>query len=312
MNCFSPVAGLTLQAASVNVVADISMAAYFQTSFFGVQSDMMRMVIIFLFLLFVPVSNAAAQGAPLTGDFASLKHTGSARIDKVIDAQTILLNDGKIVRLLSLQYPFVTDEETGGSTLAAKAFLEKALPNGTEVMLYQTRNQKTGRINRMGHTLAHLVIKKDGNWINGLLVAGGFAYAMTDADNPEMADQLYALEQMARQARRGLWQDGSPFGLLSDDMAAQGNGQFRVVEGTVNRAASSKNNIYLNFGADWRKDFTAQVSPALRKELSKRDIDPLSLTGQKVRVRGWIREWNGPFMELETADRLEILPAESP
>ncbi len=122
-----------------------------------------------------------------------------------------------------------------------------------------------------------------------------------------MAEQLYAFENNARNNKRGVWKDRSVEGLLNPDTAIKGAAQFRVVEGTVKKAASSKNNLYLNFGDDMKKDFTVMMSPSIRKKLSMRGIDPMGLSGKNIRVRGWIREWNGPFMELGTAERLEIL-----
>ena len=42
---------------------------------------------------------------PIRGDFSDMKQTATGRADKVIDEQTILMKDGKIVRLLGLDYP---------------------------------------------------------------------------------------------------------------------------------------------------------------------------------------------------------------
>ncbi len=244
---------------------------------------------------------------PIRGDFKDLKQAATTRVDKVIDGQTVLMTDGKIVRLLGIDYPFMTGDSEGGPSILGKATLEQLLPKGKEVLLYQNKSRETGRINRMGHALAHLVIKDRDEWVNGALVARGVAWTATDSTNPAMAEQLYKLEDDARKSQKGLWSKNSPFGLLTPDTASQGNGAFRVIEGTVNRAATSKNNLYLNFGTDWKKDFTVMVTPAIRKSLSKRGIDAMALSGQKIRVRGWLREWNGPFLELETPERLEVL-----
>lgn len=281
----------------------------------------MRMILTFLIFLLIP-QLAAAENTPLgpvltSGDFTAMKHSGTVRVDKVIDGQSVLMNDGRIVRLLGIDYPTMAGDTEGGPAIAGKAALEQLLPTGKEVMLYQNKNREHGRMNRMGHTLAHLVIKDRGEWVNGTLVARGIAWAVTDAANPAMADQLYALEAKARAGKKGLWAQGSPFGLLTADTAAQGNGTFRVVEGTVNRAATSKNNLYLNFGSDWKKDFTVMITPDIRKALARKGYDLMGLSGQKIRVRGWLREWNGPFMELETPERIEILstapsPVQSP
>jgi len=267
----------------------------------------MRFVLLFIMCFFIAQPVLAENTPPVVikGDFEGLKHTMTGRVDTIIDQQTLLLKDGKIVRLLGLEYP------EGESRYLGKSLLERLLPEGTEVMLYQRRTQisgdKTGKISRMGHVLAHLVKKENEEWINGVVVGSGLAYAITDADNPAMAVQLYALEQKARANGYILWAKDSMHGLLSPDTAAQGEGTFRVVEGVVNRAATSKNNLYLNFGTDSKKDFTVMVSPALRKAIVRKGIDPMTLANTKIRVRGWIRPWNGPFMELETAERLEVL-----
>jgi micrococcal nuclease len=239
-----------------------------------------------------------------------MKHTSTGRVDKVIDSRTVLMKDNKIIRLLAVEYPLNLGEDMSPAEIAAKDRLEKLLPEATEVEIWQSFNSKTGRVNRMGHVLAHLVIKKDGLWVNGTLIDEGLGWTATDTSNPEMADQLYNLEDKARVAKRGLWSDKLPYGVLSAEDASSGNGSFRVVEGAIKRAATSKNNLYLNFGSDMKKDFTVMITPELRRAFSKRGIDTMALAGRTVRVRGWIREWNGPFLELETPERLEILPAQ--
>lgn len=235
----------------------------------------------------------------------------TGRTDTIIDGRTVLLKDGKIIRLLGIEYPRDTAGNEAQEPFLAKERLEKLIPSDTEVMVYQRRAQsndtKRGRVNRMGHLLAHIVRKDNGQWINGTLIADGLGWVMTDAANPELADQLIALEHTAQESGHIIWSKESTNGLLTADTASQGDGQYRVVEGTVDRAATSKNNLYLNFGKDWRDDFTVKISPSLRKTLARRGTDPMSLAGQTIRVRGWIRNWNGPYMELETAERLEIV-----
>jgi endonuclease YncB( thermonuclease family) len=272
----------------------------------------MRIFLLFLLLpLFISqagaTANAPDNSAFPKAKFATMKKTGAGRIEAVIDAHTILLKDGKIVRILGIDYPSAAGADTGPAKIAAKDRLSDLLSEGSEIVLYQSFNTKTGRENRMGHVLAHLALKEDGRWINGTLIAEGLGWVVTDRSNPEMAAELYALEETARAEKRGLWSDKLLYGVLPADRAEEGLGTFRLVEGTVTRAATSRNNLYLNFGNDMKTDFTVMISPSLRKTLARRGIDPLGLAGKQVRVRGWLRSWNGPFMQIETAERLQIL-----
>lgn len=263
--------------------------------------------VLLFFLYVIPPCIASEQESPpvsrnAPADFAELKQTRTARIDTVIDGLTVLLKDGKIVRLSGLEIAGQYDPAAEDTSVAAKQALETLLPEGTEVTLYQTRMAKKGRLNRMGHHLAHLEKKNETIWVQGALLRQGLAYALPTSDTPEMAAQMYAAESAARNAKTGLWENSS---VLSPDTAEQAIGRFAVVEGVVRSAATAKNNIYLNFGSDWRTDFTVMIAPSVRKELARTGIDPLSLAGETIRTRGWLRSYNGPMLELDHPSLLE-------
>lgn len=274
---------------------------------------MLRLLsILFLFLFICPLSYAqdndleAVSVPPITKvDFTALKHTKSGRIDKIIDGLTILLKDGTIIRLASIDIPDFSIWRDAPYSEAALALLQKTLPEGTEVMVYQTRMAKKGRITRMKHELAHLVTKKDNIWIQGLLLAHGLARVYTAPDATEMLDPMLTIEKNARAANRQIWADDSPYLVLTPETAQKAIGDFAIVEGVVKKTATVRNDIYLNFGQDWKKDFTIKISPNDRKMLSHKGIDPLSLAHKRVRVRGWLKEYNGPMIELEDPSHLE-------
>lgn len=249
-----------------------------------------------------PTANSARGSA-----FEGLKRTGSGRVDRVIDATTITLKDGKIVRLSAIDVPGLRGAEPDDNALLAFQLIQKLLPNGTEVALYQTRDAKAGRTNRMGQTLAHLHLEKDNIWLQGALLSVGLARAMPTEANPQMIREMLALETKARAEKKGIWADNSPYRLYRDTGLTGKTGTVQVVEGKVLKAASVKNNLYLNFGSDWRTDFTVRVTPETRRQLSRAGIDPMALTGKTIRARGYIEEYNGPMITLETIHHLEIL-----
>ena len=291
---------------------------------------LLSILIIFTFASY-PLARAMAQQSKVaetetsavtsvTGDFQTLKHTKSGRIDKIIDGLTILLTDDTILRLASLDIPDFHVWEDAPHAQAALALLETLLPEGTEVMLYQTRSAKKGRVTRMKHALAHVAIKpkktsklaKDSPiWVNGALLANGIARVYTAPNAPEMAAQMFKIEQQARNDQKGLWAEGSRYRVFNandiDDID-EDNGQLVLLEGIVTKAASIKNNVYLNFGENWKTDFTIMIKPALRKKLAREGRAPLNMQDQKLRVRGYLRSYNGPLIELEDTLHLESLP----
>lgn len=268
--------------------------------------------IFFLFLIFSSSAFANEEKAKsdpsgqFANDFNSLKHTQSGRVDKVIDGLTILLKDKTILRLASLDIPDFHQTQNAPIAQEAHTLLNSLLPEGSEIMIYQTRMAKKGRENRMGHQLGHIVTKKEPQWINGALLAHGLARVYTSPNAPEMNDQMLMVEDEARREKRGLWAEGSEYNVLTPETADQAMGKLAIIEGVVVKSASVRNNIYLNFGQDWKTDFTVMIIPSLRKKLAHKGIDPLGLSGKKLRVRGYVREYNGPLIELETPEHFEL------
>ena len=242
-------------------------------------------------------------------DFSNLKRTGSGRVETIIDGLTILLKDKRIIRLASVEIPHFATRDNRVETQSLQ-FLQQILPQGTEITLYQTRGPKLGRLNRMEHPLAHIVFQETAKdqevWVQGLLLSRGLARAFPSHHNPEMSKQLYLWESYGRQSNAGLWaKNYHP--ILTIEETHDNLNQHHVVEGIVQSVASVRNNVYLNFGADWKKDFTIMIPSAIRRAFSKDNIDLRDLQNQSIRVRGWLRSYNGPFLELHHKSHLEIL-----
>ena len=160
-------------------------------------------------------------------------------------------------------------------------------------------------VDRHGRLLAHLY-DADGIWIQGEMLKRGLARVYTFPDNRKLAAEMLALEKQARAAKAGIWAD--PFYAIRTPEAAAGDiGTFQLVEGVVKDAAMVRSRSYLNFGADWKTDFTIVISASARKMLAKSGIDIMSLKGRRVRIRGWIDSYNGPMIELTHPEQLEVL-----
>lgn len=145
-----------------------------------------------------------------------------------------------------------------------------------------------------------------GVWVQGEMVARGLARADPGYGSLCVA-QLYALETLARSARRGLWADPA-YAIRTPVTVAAGIGSFQIVEGRVLSATKKDGRVFLNFGADWKTDFTVTIAPADAKRFRRARLDLLSLTGQRVRVRGLVQSYHGPEIVLAGPEGLELLP----
>lgn len=235
--------------------------------------------------------------------------TGEAQVDAVLDPLRIRLLDQRIIQLSGIDIPDLTPYDTGDLGAAAMELMAAKLVNKT-VQIYQAQDSAKGRTNRMGYELAHLVEKNDGWWVQGALLDAGLARVRPSSVNIEMAAPMAQIELEARNAKKGLW-ESEDYAVLTPDNAANALNGWAIVEGTVKATAMMKNNVFLNFGPDWRSDFTVGIPPAVRRTLTNAGIDPLQYAHKTIRVRGWIEDYNGPYIELMDPVWIEILPAPS-
>lgn len=239
-----------------------------------------------------------SQPAPL------LEPGGEALAVEVIDGDTLVLDDGRQVRLVGIQAPKLPLGRPGFEAwpLAgeAKAALEEL---GLQKRLRLSYGGR--RTDRHGRVLAHLH-DQGGRWLQGELLRRGLARVYSFRDNRALVPEMLALEDEARAAGRGIW--SHPFyALRAADKAGIFVGGFQLVVGRVLDAAVVRGRAYLNFGPDWRTDFTATISPRDRRVFAAAGIDPMALKGRLVRVRGWLRDYNGPMIEVTHPEQIEVL-----
>ncbi len=150
-------------------------------------------------------------------------------------------------------------------------------------------------------------MRADGLWIQHELLRFGWARVYTFADNRRFAAELYTAEHAARLVGRGIWNDVF-YGLRKADPQALAKDirNLSVVEGRLLDAAKGRGRIFLNFGEDYRCDFTATIPPDAVRTFSRTPLDPLELEGKVVRVRGYLRNYNGPVIDLTHPEQLDI------
>jgi endonuclease YncB( thermonuclease family) len=230
------------------------------------------------------------------------------RVQTVIDGRTFTLTDGREIRLAGIEVPA---PQAAGSRLeneagdAAKAGLE-ALLAGVDVIL---KGPGTS-FDRYGRLLAHAFAARNGQEqsIAQAMLAAGLGWVSPRID-AACAAEFFASERAARAAKLGLWND--PYYEIksaenpADILAEQG--RFALVEGRVVSVRESRGIIYINFGRRWTEDFTATVSKHNEHLLTNAGLDPKKLQNRRIRIRGWIEERGGPWIELTRPQQIEIV-----
>jgi endonuclease YncB( thermonuclease family) len=213
-----------------------------------------------------------------------------AEVAAVPDGGTVVLRGQGPVQLAGI--------EPAPSPTAAKVLTALAL--GREVEVEPVMTDRHRRLH------AHLR-RADGLWIQGEMLRRGLARVRTTPDDRVFAAEMLAIEAEARSAGRGAWPHPS-WTVRTPETAARFVDSFQLVEGRVNSAKQVRNQVFLNFGPDRKTDFTVRIDAGALKLFRAAAFDPLTLDGARLRVRGWLRSWDGPLIEVTHPEQVERLP----
>ena len=230
------------------------------------------------------------------------------RVVEAVDADTVILADGREVRLVGIQTPKLPlgrDMDPWPLAEPARAALADLVAGHEVALAFGGR-----RRDRHGRHLAHLFrIRNDdttGLWVQAAMLAQGWARVYSFADNRTAVKSMLRVERAARAAGRGIWADPY-YRVRTTDEAHDAVNSFQLVAGRVRATAKVRGRVYLNFGADWREDFTISVPPGAVSRFEDAGIDPQTHEGRWVRVRGWIESYNGPLIEATHPEQIEVI-----
>lgn len=198
-----------------------------------------------------------------------------AKVQRVVDGDTLRLSDGRSVRMIGLNTP-----ETGKRGQSAEPFAEagkrrlQALvkDSGDQVRLQIGQQAK----DRYGRTLAN-VYGRNGTNLEAQLLSEGLGYLVAFAPNTALVDCQQSAERQARQARLGLWRN-SPVQAANRIK----KGGFAVVTGRVKSVQRNRGGVWIELDGS----LVLRVAPDL---LSAFDVAKLErLKGQQIEARGWV------------------------
>lgn len=256
-------------------------------------------------VMFLPAA-AGMMLAVLAGSQAGADAAGQGEgpvaVTDVLAGNLVRLADGHTVRLAGIRVPADDGGHAGAERLAEQARAElSSLLDGQMIRLApaETAHDRYGR-------LVAQIERSDGLWLQGALLERGLAQVQTRPGEVARTPEMLVRERTARAARRGLWAEPA---FMPQDASAMGDdstGRFRIVQGRVLRVAPTDRHVYLNFGGDWRSDFTVRLRRAdLRSALAGLELE--GLAGRRIEVRGVILQAGGPLIELSHLEQMQIL-----
>lgn len=247
-------------------------------------------------LLFLAGAAAAAGAAAPVPDFAP---GGAVAAKAVIDGETLALADGRTLRLAGIETPGPALRGEGALARRAREALRKLVMGVPLELRYGG-----ARTDRHGRVLGQLFA--GGRWVERELVRRGLARVHGEADAREGIAALLAAEAAARKARRGLWRRPA-FRVRTPDEAAQDAGSFQIVAGKVASVAAVGGGVRVNFGPDWRTGFSLHIGHEALELCRTAGLDPRTLVGARLRVRGFIDGTRRPTIEVTFPEQIERL-----
>ena len=254
----------------------------------------LRLAALLAVVLWPPAAAAAGE----------LTRSGGGIAVEIVDGDTLVLDDGTRVRLVGIMAPKLP---LGRPGFRIEPLAEQAKSALAELTLGRRLTLSYGcrRVDRYSRTLAHLN-EEAGAWIQGKMLRRGLARVYSFADNRAAIGEMLAFEAEARAAGRGVWalEDFRVIGVANTPARI---GSYQVVEGRVLDAAVVGRRGYLNFGEDYRDNFTISIAPRDVTTFRRAGIDILTLEGRRMRVRGWLKSLNGPMIDATHFEQIEVL-----
>jgi micrococcal nuclease len=251
-------------------------------------------------LMSLPVTAGACDG---------LREGARGIVRQVTDGDTVVLDDGMVVRLIGMQAPKLPLGRDGFEQWPmaeeAKLALEALVLDKVVRLAYGGE-----QTDRHGRALGHLYLADaPATWVQGAIVGQGLARVYSFPDNRACLPELMAMEGKARTMKLGIWSD--PFYTVRradrPETLAERSGQYELVEGRVLKSDRVGARVYLNFGRYWKEDFTVVIDARALRLFGDSGLDPLVLEGALVRVRGWVDDRDGPRIEVTHPEQIEVL-----
>lgn len=220
----------------------------------------------------------------------------NATVFRVIDGDTIEISGGDRVRLLGIDAPERDDPRSG----QAARRLRELLASGSVILETCETRDIYGRI------LATVRVERIN--VNRILLSEGLALPMLIPPcGRSVAGEVLAAAAIGALSGKGIYSlEG--YRIISHTEAGDHIGEHAIVKGTILDLHRGRKVWHLNFGSDWKTDFTAVLFREGQSRFSDLGIDPAALVGSEVLIMGEVKQYNGPEIIVRGPD--QVIPLE--
>lgn len=208
----------------------------------------------------------------------------TVHVARILSGDEVALTDGRTLRLAAIK-----------AAPEAEIWL-RANAEGRDARLQAVSTDRYGRL-----TAALYIDGRDVPVQDDLLRMGAASvYPLTGAE--PYIDNLLEAEAAARAQGLGMWANAYTDAADAEKLI----GHYGFVQGRVAEVAKVGSKIYINFGEDWREDFTVTIPAKYAKEFRKAGQDPMAFKNRILRVRGWITRDSGPGLTATDPRQVDI------
>ncbi len=222
-----------------------------------------------------------------------------AFVEKVIDGDTILLKNGKLVRLLGLNTPETKAKVDGEwkekeSVWGKRAYLfSKNILQSEKIRIEYDREKK----DIYGRLLGYVFLED--SFINQILLSEGLAVIDIRAPNFKYLDQLSLSFKNAKECGRGFWFD---LKIISPKDAFKSEGDVVAVEGKIIDVYNSDKLLFFLLPSEFKFVIFKESSPFLKIK------DMIALKDKTIRVTGMVKRYKSSYqMVIHHPYQLEVL-----
>lgn len=226
------------------------------------------------------------------------------RISYVQDGDTLMLSDGRRLRLIGINTPELAKQggnAQSGAIAARDRLRQLVFVNRQQLSLRfdQERNDRYGRL------LAHAFFA-DGHNLTEQLLSEGEGTQLVVPPNTWQVNCYHRASQTARQQHKGIWSlpEYQPVAVTQLDLHSSG---FHIVRGRVSHLSNSAQAIWVNLVGN----LALRIERGDLENFQGFDLD--AMTGSEIEAQGWIHARDGQLrMPIRHPAALQLITPRPP